>query len=74
VTLSVAATHHGACNRQLLPDRYEYIFAYNNLIGPVTIGLKDQDGRYGVQYAYESITVTNGMAVCFDFLPDSDGD
>lgn len=59
------------------PDRYEYIFAYNNLTGPVTlgtIGLENQDGTQGVQYAYDSIAVTNGMAVCFDFLPDSDGD
>jgi hypothetical protein len=51
------------------PARYEYIFAYNNLTGPVTvgtIGLEDRLGVSGVQYAYNDIAVTDGMAVCFD--------
>ena len=59
------------------PDRYEYIFAYDNLTGPVTvgtIGLESQDGTDGAEYAYNSILVTNGMAVCFDLTEDTDGD
>jgi uncharacterized repeat protein (TIGR01451 family) len=53
------------------PSRYEYIFAYNNLTGPVTIGtigLENVDGSLGVQYAFNDITVTDGMAVCFDLV------
>lgn len=59
------------------PDRYEYIFAYDNLTGPVTvgtIGLENQDGTEGAEYAFNSIMVTNGMAVCFDLTEDTDGD
>ncbi len=55
------------------PDRYEYIFAYDNLTGPLsigTIGLENQDGTLGAQYAFDPITVTDGMAVCFDFVAD----
>lgn len=53
------------------PSRYEYIFAYDNLNGPVglgTIGLENVDGSFGVQYAFDDITVTDGMAVCFDVV------
>ena len=51
------------------PDRYEVIFAYTNLTGPVatgTIGLEDAAGTNGVQYAFNDIDVTDGMAICFD--------
>ena len=51
------------------PDRYEYIFAYDNLTGDVitgTIGLENSDGTDGIQYAFDNITITDGMAVCFD--------
>ena len=54
------------------PGEYEYVFAYNNLTGDVTagtIGLENADGSAGVQYAYNDIAVTDGMAVCFDFAP-----
>ncbi len=50
---------------------YEYIFAYDNLVGDVltgTIGLENVAGDLGVQYAYDDIAVTDGMAVCFDLV------
>jgi uncharacterized repeat protein (TIGR01451 family) len=52
-------------------DDYEYIFAYDNLNGDVisgTIGLENVTGSSGVQYAYNDIDVTNGMAICFDLV------
>jgi hypothetical protein len=57
------------------PGRYEYIFAYDNLIGPVglgTIGLENAAGSFGVPYAYDDIAVTDGMAVCFDQVGAAD--
>jgi uncharacterized repeat protein (TIGR01451 family) len=54
------------------PSWYEYIFAFDNLTGDVmtgTIGLENIDGSVGVQYAYDDIAVTDGMAVCFDQVP-----
>lgn len=59
------------------PDRYEYIFAYDNLTGSVqngTIGLENQDGTAGTQYAFDDIAVTDGMAVCFDLVASVDVD
>lgn len=53
------------------PGAYEYIFAYDNLTGPVstgTIGLENVDGSAGVEYAFDDIAVTDGMAVCFDLV------
>jgi uncharacterized repeat protein (TIGR01451 family) len=53
------------------PGRYEYIFAYNNLTGPIglgTIGLENVDGSFGVQHAFNDIEVADGMAVCFDLV------
>ncbi|MCB9443705.1 MAG: DUF11 domain-containing protein [Ardenticatenaceae bacterium] len=51
------------------PNRYEYIFAYNNLTQPValgTIGLENATGTLGVQYGYDDLALTDGMAICFD--------
>jgi hypothetical protein len=52
-----------------IPDRYEYIFAYNNLSDPVTIGtigLENAAGTEGVQYGYNDLVLSDGMAICFD--------
>lgn len=51
------------------PNRYEYIFAYNNLSDPVTtgtIGLENATGTEGVQFGYNDLALSNGMAICFD--------
>ncbi|MCP4423024.1 MAG: DUF11 domain-containing protein, partial [Chloroflexi bacterium] len=53
------------------PGRYEYIFAYNNLTGPTTlgaIGLENTDGSDGVQYGYDDLVIADGMAICFDLI------
>jgi uncharacterized repeat protein (TIGR01451 family) len=54
------------------PGWYETIFAYDNLSGTVglgSIGLENMFGTVGVQYAFDDIAVTDGMAVCFDLVP-----
>lgn len=58
-------------DRDDTPGAYEIAFAYDNLNGDVsegTIGLEYKDGSFGVQYAYNDIDVTNGMAICFDLV------
>lgn len=55
------------------PARYEYIFAYNNLSDPVTlgtIGLENATGDQGVQFGYNDLVLTDGMAICFDQVGD----
>ncbi|MGD8487875.1 MAG: S8 family serine peptidase, partial [Anaerolineae bacterium] len=57
------------------PNRYEYIFAYDNLVGDVTtgtIGLEDLAGTFGVQYAYNDVTLSDGLAICFDLAQTRD--
>ncbi|MGB3713817.1 MAG: S8 family serine peptidase [Candidatus Promineifilaceae bacterium] len=54
------------------PGWYETVFAYDNISGTVglgTIGLENLLGDAGVQYAYDDISVVDGMAVCFDLVP-----
>ncbi len=55
------------------PSRYEYIFAYNNLSDSVTtgtIGLENAAGTQGVQFGYNDLVLTDGMAICFDQVGD----
>lgn len=55
------------------PDRYEYVFAYNNLSDAVTtgtIGLENSLGTEGVQYGYDDLALTDGLAICFDQIGD----
>jgi uncharacterized repeat protein (TIGR01451 family) len=55
------------------PARYEYIFAYNNLTDPVTlgtIGLENATGDQGVQFGYNDLVLADGMAICFDQVGD----
>ena len=55
------------------PNRYEYIFAYNNLSDSVTtgtIGLENATGTQGVQFGYDDLALTDGMAICFDQVGD----
>jgi len=50
------------------PGGYQYIFAYDNLSGTVTIGtigLENYDASVSVPVAYNDISVTDGMAICF---------
>ncbi len=57
---------------QASPDRYEYIFAYDNLTGPTAlgaIGLENASGTFGVQYGFNDLVLTDGMAICFDLVP-----
>ncbi len=58
------------------PNRYEYIFAYNNVTatdGVGTIGLENAAGTDGVQYGFNDLALTDGMAVCFDLAEGSSG-
>ncbi len=54
---------------------YEVIFAYDNIVGPLdlgTIGVENALGTDGVKYAYNDTpltAITNGMAICFDWVP-----
>lgn len=54
---------------------YEVGFAYDNIVGPLdlgTIGLENALGTDGVKYAYNDTpltAITNGMAICFDWVP-----
>jgi uncharacterized repeat protein (TIGR01451 family) len=61
--------------------RHDIIFAYDNinLDRPITlgsIGIENALGTEGVRYAYDDIaleTLTNGMAICFDWhVPSAD--
>jgi uncharacterized repeat protein (TIGR01451 family) len=50
---------------------YEYVFAYDNLTGPVTvgtIGLENVDGTAGAQYGYDNLNIVDQMAICFDLV------
>jgi uncharacterized repeat protein (TIGR01451 family) len=54
------------------PDDFEYIFAYDNLVGNTitgTIGLENVDGTDGVQYGFNDLELQDGMAICFDLVP-----
>jgi uncharacterized repeat protein (TIGR01451 family) len=62
------------------PGSPEVIFAYDNIsmthpIGVGTVGLENADGTDGVKFAYDNAaldTITNGMAICFDwYLPSA---
>lgn len=56
------------------PNRYEYIFAYNNMTatdGIGTIGLENASGSDGVQYGFNNLALTDGMAICFDLVEGS---
>jgi uncharacterized repeat protein (TIGR01451 family) len=51
------------------PGDYEYIMAYDNLEGDVTvgtIGLENKDGTVGAQYGFDDLDIVDGMAICFD--------
>jgi uncharacterized repeat protein (TIGR01451 family) len=58
------------------PGAYEVFFAYDNLNGalnPVTIGLENQTGTTGVQYAFDDatpVTLHDGLVICFDLVGD----
>ncbi len=53
-------------------DRYEIIFAYDNLnetdfeFG--SIGIENGDGSEGIQAYYDNIAVPDGSAICFDWV------
>ncbi len=62
------------------PGNPEVIFAYDNIsmthpLTVGTIGLENADGTDGVKFAYNDAalnTITNGMAICFDwYLPSA---
>ncbi|HTP07733.1 MAG TPA: S8 family serine peptidase [Anaerolineae bacterium] len=63
------------------PGSPEIIFAFDNIsmthpLTVGTIGLENADGTAGVKYAYNDAalnTITNGMAICFDwYLPSAE--
>lgn len=49
----------------------EFIYAYDNLteanLADGSIGAENDTGTSGIQYAYNDIAVTNGMAICWDW-------
>lgn len=56
------------------PGYYEFIFAYDNINGPLdgaTIGTENYNGTAATQYAYNDASFVNGHMVCFDLVTPS---
>jgi uncharacterized repeat protein (TIGR01451 family) len=59
-------------NRQVYdaPGVYEIVFAYDNINGstnPATIGLENEAGSQGVQYAHNELPDLEDLIICFDW-------
>lgn len=56
------------------PGYYEFVFAYDNINGPLdlaTIGTENSDGTAAAQYAYNDASFANGHMICFDLVTSS---
>jgi uncharacterized repeat protein (TIGR01451 family) len=58
------------------PGAYEIVYAYDNRNGYEdeigTIGVENQDGTAGTQYAYDDTVPDDGLVVCYDLVSADD--